>query len=401
MASALLAKTWVGLDLEDAAGITQQANAIAGLFADFVNAATTTLHIAIYDFRLDPAQAAIVMGALNAAADRRVDVKVAYFDQPAGKNTEKDGGDPSPGTKASDLRALHKKIAVKAIKGIDINSLPKNVAKEPIEGGGHLMHSKYMVRDGVSVWMGSANFTTDAWSIQDNNIVEVTSPDIAKCYTTDFDELWANGRIAGTGKNDLGEATVDDYEMDVAFSPGEGSTVEKEVAGAIQGAKETVAIASMVISSGSILGALIDAMGRGVKVTGVYDGPEMKMVIADWAKSTKSAGKAAQWAKISPLLTPKQSVPYKPTAPHNFMHNKLAVVDGKLLVTGSFNFSENATMNAENMVTIREPSVVAQYGAYVAQLVITYGKAKTSAKKRAGTRPARSATSKKRGSRRG
>jgi hypothetical protein len=35
MTSALMAKTWVGLDLDDAAGITEQANAIAGLVADF------------------------------------------------------------------------------------------------------------------------------------------------------------------------------------------------------------------------------------------------------------------------------------------------------------------------------------------------------------------------------
>jgi phosphatidylserine/phosphatidylglycerophosphate/cardiolipin synthase-like enzyme len=142
----------------------------------------------------------------------------------------------------------------------------------------------------------------------------------------------------------------------------------------------------MVISSGAILGALIDAIDRGVTLSGVYDGPEMKVVLADWAKGGKSAGKATQWAKIKTKLVPKWSIPYTPSGPHNFMHNKLAAVDGKLAVTGSFNFSQNATHNAENLLTLRDPVLVSQYSKYVDQLVATY----------TGDRPARAALQKTR-----
>lgn len=61
---------------------------------------------------------------------------------------------------------------------------------------------------------------------------------------------------------------------------------------------------------------------------------------SDFAKSTTSACKGAQWATIAKYLVAKWSIPYAPNAPHNFMHNKLAVIDDKLVVTGSFNFSE-------------------------------------------------------------
>lgn len=390
--SAVNVTTWVACAVGDSNAITKQSDAVGDLFVAFVAAATKTLDIAIYDFRLNAELGAKVMGALNAAAMRGVQVRVAYFQQAANQNTAADGGDPSPGTQPDDLKALSKRVAVKAIQGVDISDLPKKVKKEPIEGGGHLMHSKYMVRDGASVWTGSANFTTDAWSIQDNNVVELDSQQIAQCYETDFQELWANGRIAGTGKNDLGKASVDGQELDVAFSPGEGSTVEKEVAGAIQGASHSVAIASMVISSGAILGALIDALGRGVALSGVYDGSEMAMVLKDWGKSSKSAGKAQQWQQISAHLHPKWSLPYKPNSPHNFMHNKLAVVDDKLVVTGSFNFSENATKNAENLLTIREPAVVQHYAEFVSELVTAYknsappGKSASSARRATATK---------------
>ena len=370
--TSVTAKTWIACKLKDNAAITAKANEIAALFAGFVSRAERTLHIAIYDFRLDEAQGSTVIGALNALAERGVDVRVAYFEQPAKKNPRDDGGDPSPGTTERDFKRFHPKIQHKAIKGVEIADLPPSVKKEPIEGGGHLMHSKYMIRDGASVWMGSANFTTDAWSIQDNNVVQLTSPDIAKCYETDFEELWRTGRIAGTGKNDLGKATVEGHELAVAFSPGEGKTAESEIADVIHGAQHTVAIASMVISSGAILSALTDAVRRGVKVTGVYDGPEMRMVESEFAKSAKSADKKRQWDVLKPKLVAKWSVPYAPSAPHNFMHNKLVVVDGKLVATGSFNFSENATHNAENVVTLHDPALAAQYAAYVGQLVATY-----------------------------
>ena len=76
--------------------------------------------------------------------------------------------------------------------------------------------------------------------------------------------------------------------FDVAFSPGEGSTVEREVAAAIMGAQNKIRIASMVISSGPILGALIDANARKVDIAGVYDGPEMNVVKEGWAKGTRA-----------------------------------------------------------------------------------------------------------------
>jgi phosphatidylserine/phosphatidylglycerophosphate/cardiolipin synthase-like enzyme len=378
MASNPTVATWVAyplkgnkIDPADQAAIDAQANKIAQMFADFVGATKESLHIAIYDFRLDDPQAAIVMGALNTLAEANRDVKVAYFDQPKRKNIRQSGGDMTPGTDGATLRdQLHKKVQVRGIQGIE--NLPKGVKEQKVEGGGHLMHSKYMIRDGAVVWMGSANFTTAAWSVQDNNVVQVESEALAKCYETDFQELWQNGRIAGTGKNDLGEDSVSGYEIDVAFSPGEGSTVEKEIAAAIMGAKDSVAIASMVISSGAILGALVDAMGRGVTVTGVYDGPEMGMVVKAWAKGTKSAGKVEQWNKVSAKLVAKWSAPYSDNGPHNFMHNKLVSVDGKVLVTGSFNFSENATKNAENILTLHDPAIAAQYEKYVGQLVAAY-----------------------------
>ena len=140
--------------------------------------ASQSLHIAIYDFRLEEPEAQIVIDALNKAAESGIDVRVAYF-QPSKKRASPSkfsllGSAPAPGPDEAFFGRFHKDIPFKAIA--DVSSLP-------IEGGGHLMHSKYIIRDGLApfavVWTGSANFTTDAWSIQDNNIVILKSQDIA------------------------------------------------------------------------------------------------------------------------------------------------------------------------------------------------------------------------------
>lgn len=55
------------------------------------------------------------------------------------------------------------------------------------------------------------------------------------------------------------------------------------------------------------------------------------------------------------------------------MHDKLAVCDDTV-VTGSFNFSANATGNAENVVIIRSQEVTDVYAAYVRELMELYPK---------------------------
>jgi phosphatidylserine/phosphatidylglycerophosphate/cardiolipin synthase-like enzyme len=53
------------------------------------------------------------------------------------------------------------------------------------------------------------------------------------------------------------------------------------------------------------------------------------------------------------------------------MHNKLAVIDDAV-ITGSFNFSNNATKNAENILLIEDKAIADRYAAYVAALTEKY-----------------------------
>lgn len=244
------------------------------------------------------------------------------------------------------------------------------------------MHNKYMVRDAATpaaaVLMGSANFTTDAWGIQDNNVLVITgTPDLAAAYERDFADLWQTQRLAGSGKTDVGTVTVNGMSIGYSFAPGEGKATESAIAAAVSAATSRVKIASMVISSPKILQALAGQIAAGREVSGVYDGPEMRQVVSQWKKGaagSASAQRLALWQEVSSHLVAKASVPFTANGPHNFMHNKVVVADD-VVSTGSFNLSANATGNAENVLRLSSRVLADQYAAYIDALVQRYAPA--------------------------
>ena len=69
------------------------------------------------------------------------------------------------------------------------------VPHRPIAGIPDLMHHKYAVRDGEAVWTGSANWTDDSWTRQENVILIAESTKLAADFTADFEQLWSKGIV--------------------------------------------------------------------------------------------------------------------------------------------------------------------------------------------------------------
>lgn len=344
----------------------QRPDSIAALLADFIAAARTSLHVAIYDFRLSALLAKPVVDAIRSVADAGVDVRIAYD---AGKKQtpfSAAGCDPAePGT-GDFVRSLGPAVKARAITGGDPR-IPR------------LMHQKYVIRDGRqpggSVWTGSTNFTDDSWTLEENNILRIDSATLCAYYETDFEELWARGDIATTGAHDTGTVQVDGAPVRVAFAPGEGQRIDHDVAHSIAGARRRIRVASMLVTSGTILGALGDCLqhDRVADYGGLYDGTQMQSVFNQW-RGSPAEWKIGAFKQIAARLVGKVSTPYRPGSPHDYMHNKVLVVDDTV-VTGSYNLSHSATENAENILQIRDPALAEQYVAYIDRLSSRYRKA--------------------------
>lgn len=405
-----------------------QMEMVAGELGRFMDGAKKSLHTAVYDFRIsDPKVEKIVLDAINGRAENGVDVKLAFFkpaERPDAAGKGYVGGVPEGleplGPTPEFLAKLSPKVKTQALtlkegaatKGAEVIPDPfgevLNPSKSPgvngageapkvidvqkgnttglgpdmeyagITGGGKLMHHKYIVRDAgtpqAAIWTGSTNLTGSAFGNQDNNIIQFKSPKLADAYQRNFNELWESGTLKGTGVNSAETIKIGPSTVTVAFSPGEGKFIDSQVATQIRG-MDNVNIASMVISSQQILQALSDHIDAGKPIQGIYDGPQMSNIARAWrnSKNPLSAEKLQLWENVKPHLVRKNSHPYSPEGPHDYMHNK-TVTDGKTVITGSFNLSTNATMNAENVLIIQNPTVATQYKDYIGDLVKTYGK---------------------------
>jgi phosphatidylserine/phosphatidylglycerophosphate/cardiolipin synthase-like enzyme len=253
-----------------------------------------------------------------------------------------------------------------------VESLPFPTAAIP--GARDLMHHKYVVRDGESVWTGSTNWTSDSWTREENVIIVACSRELARRFREDFEQLWTKRDVEKSGRVASTAIEVEGIPVRPWFCPGRGEQLAHRIAKAIGTARRRVRIASPVISSGPILGTLAQVASDGrVDVAGVVDRTQVLDVIRQWHLNGN-----AQWKE--PLLRTaltrapfagKRSTPYAPGRVHDYMHAKVTVTDDRVFL-GSFNLSHSGEQNAENVLEIADAALADELAAYIDRVRARY-----------------------------
>ena len=260
-----------------------------------------------------------------------------------------------------------------------VNSFADIAQIKPVTGYRALMHCKYLVRDGDSddaaVFLRLGELHRRFVGIAGEQSPAHPLPALAAFFTENFAELFATGRIPSDPTDrEVDAVNVSGVSVKVGFAPKQSPAIVKEIVGAIACARERLFVASGVVSSGPILAALSEAIDRGMRIGGLYDGPQMDLVRRQWQAAHVGADKINTWDKVADHLVRKNSLAYernKPHRPHNFMHNKLVVADD-VVVTGSFNLSNHAMSNAEDVLFIHDAGVASAYAAYIEELEVRY-----------------------------
>lgn len=126
------------------------------------------------------------------------------------------------------------------------------------------------------------------------------------------------------------------------FSPTGGCT--EAVVTELNKAKQSVLVQAYSFTSVPIAKALVDAQKRGVQV----------QVILDKSQRTQKYSEAdfLTHAGIRTLIDAK----------HAIAHNKIMILDGGTVITGSFNFTKAAEEhNAENLLVIHDAEMAKRY----------------------------------------
>ena len=138
------------------------------------------------------------------------------------------------------------------------------------------------------------------------------------------------------------EAQSPSPTLSVYFSPAGGCT--EAIIKELNNAKTSVLVQAYSFTSAPIAKALLNAHKRGVRVDVLLDKSQRK----------------EKYSSADFLLN--SGIPTKIDAVHAIAHNKIRVIDGETVITGSFNFTKAAEeKNAENLLVIKDKTLAAKY----------------------------------------
>ena len=128
----------------------------------------------------------------------------------------------------------------------------------------------------------------------------------------------------------------------VYFSPKGGCT--EAIIKELEKAKSSILVQAYSFTSAPIAKGLLTAHKSGIKVE----------VILDKSQRTEKYSSAD--------FMSNQGIPTKIDAIHAIAHNKVLIIDGETVITGSFNFTKAAEeKNAENLLVIRDKVLAEKY----------------------------------------
>ena len=208
-----------------------------------------------------------------------------------------------------------------------------------------LMHDKFVVIDRSEVWIGSMNFTFSGTYDDNNNLIHIRSVEMAENYTKEFDEMFVDDKfgpdvVPATPNPDI---TISGTRVETFFSPDDG--VAAHVLQVLNDAEESIYFMAFSFTTDELGEAIRSKAENGLMVAGVMEEEQVKSNIGTEYDPFKQAG-------LDVYVDGNDGQ----------MHHKVMIVDGKIVITGSYNFSNSAeTRNDENLVIFHNEQIADFY----------------------------------------
>ena len=208
-----------------------------------------------------------------------------------------------------------------------------------------LMHNKFLVIDSDIVWTGSMNFTINGAYYNDNQLVQIQSPQLAENFRTEFDEmfvqdLFGNDTVENTPYPSI---TVNGIQVETYFSP-DDHTADRIVA-LIRDAQDEIKFLAYSFTSDEIAAAMLERAAQGIPVRGIFEESQYYSNIGTEFDNLTAAG-------LDVRLDGNQ----------RNMHHKVIIIDAKTVILGSYNFSRSAEeYNDENTLIIHDSQLAALF----------------------------------------
>ncbi|HOO72353.1 MAG TPA: phospholipase D-like domain-containing protein [Spirochaetota bacterium] len=212
-----------------------------------------------------------------------------------------------------------------------------------------LMHNKFAVIDKTLLWTGSYNITRNGSQKNNNNAIMIRSPELAAIFLEEFNEMFEQ-RIFGNRKESVPftpltnkyHVRIEDTDINAYFSPDDN--IERIILNRLKKASHSIYFMAFAFTSDSLGEMMIRKHRQGITVKGIVE-------------------KRGTGSKYSEFVKMKvEGIPVKQDSNRYAMHHKVIIIDGDLLITGSYNFSKGANKkNDENILIIHNREIAQKY----------------------------------------
>ena len=189
------------------------------------------------------------------------------------------------------------------------------------------------------------NFTFSGTYDDNNNLIHIRSVEMAENYTKEFDEMFVDDKfgpdvVPATPNPDI---TISGTRVETFFSPDDG--VAAHVLQVLNDAEESIYFMAFSFTTDELGEAIRSKAENGLTVAGVMEEEQVKSNIGTEYDPFKQAG-------LDVYVDGNDGQ----------MHHKVMIVDGKIVITGSYNFSNSAeTRNDENLVIFHNEQIADFY----------------------------------------
>ncbi|MDO8556149.1 MAG: phospholipase D-like domain-containing protein [Nanoarchaeota archaeon] len=203
---------------------------------------------------------------------------------------------------------------------------------------GGLMHNKFCVLDGATVFMGSFNVLEN--NPNRDNLLVIRSRLLADNFHQEFVELSKKNFGAGASVDTpvvvLSGSLIENY-----FCPEDDC--EERLLDLLLSANSSIRFMTYSFTSDKIGSLLVEKHAEGVVVEGILDG-----------------GQAGKWSELK--LFESAGIPVVVDDEKGDLHHKVFIVDDAVVWTGSYNPTKNGNgHNDENVVVVHDVAVAAAF----------------------------------------
>ena len=206
------------------------------------------------------------------------------------------------------------------------------------------MHNKFVVVDGNQVWTGSWNLTEAGTYRHNNNVLVIQSTKMAENFTAEFEEMFEDGTFGPTSSDKVPYPYLDlnGIQVETIFES-EGNARER-IIDLIEDADNSILFMSFVLTDNDIAKTIIARHRAGVPVAGVIE-----------SRNTGDMGSDFEALRQAGVDVLADGNPY-------LLHHKVIILDGSIVIAGSYNFSASAAdNNDENVLILHSPEVAVRY----------------------------------------